>query len=218
MEIGLYAESYYDMRRKTERQRFIAYQQESKRVIQRADGRRILDYGCGDGSFLEWFTDWEWYGVEISEYCIRQCTAKEIRMVNTASLIDGSLDVVVFRGVLQHLDNPFNALREAERLLRDGGLLAVLAQPDADSLCYRMFGELPALDPPRNWWIPGRRELINVMARLGFSEFEVLHPYWGGPYARPLRDFARFALRMFGIRKPFAFPGNMIELYARKGS
>lgn len=219
MEQALYAESYFDMRRKTERQRQLAYQQEYKRVIERASGRRVLDWGCGDGSFLEWFTDWEWYGVEISDYCVRQCEAKGIRMFwDTQALTDGCMDLVVFRGVLQHLDNPFDALREAARLLRPGGTMAILAQPDADSLCYRLFGELPALDLPRNWWIPGRREIENVLRRLGFGRFEVLRPYWGGPYANPPRDFWRFLLRLFGVRSKFPFPGNMIELYAQKGT
>jgi len=207
------------MRRSNGLQRVFAYRQEYQRVAERTSGgRTVLDYGCGDGSFLDLFTDWRKYGVEVSDYCIQMCAAKGIQMVDTAELSDGLVDLVVFRGVLQHLDNPFDALREAARLLPKGGKLAILAQPDADSLCYRLFGELPALDPPRNWWIPGRRELVNILGKLGFSNIEVLRPYWKGPYADPPRDFLRFALRLVGIRKPFPFPGNMIELFAQKGS
>ncbi len=125
-----------------------------------------------------------------------------------------SFDLIVFRGVLQHLDNPFGDLREAKWALAPEGMLAILAQPDADSLCYRLFRELPALDAPRNWWIPGEKELVNVLHKLGFCRMEILHPYWGGPYARPLHDFTSFALRLLGIKRKFAFPGNMMEVYA----
>jgi len=204
------------MRRKNANQRAIAYKQEFRCVMERAEGHNVLDYGCGDGAFLDLFNGWNRYGVEVSDYCIGQCTAKGIQMVNTHDLESGSMDLVIFRGVLQHIDNPFTALREAARLLRRGGLLAILAQPDADSLCYKLFGELPALDPPRNWWIPGHRELCNILGKLGFGKIETLRPYWGGPYASRRRDFSRFILRLFGIRKRFAFPGNMIELYAQK--
>ena len=185
-------------------------------MTDRAYGRYLLDYGCGDGSFTELFTGWHKYGVEVSDYCIQQCEARNIRMVDTHKLMDGTLDLVIFRGVLQHIDNPFEALREASRLLCKHGTLAILAQPDADSLVYKLFGDLPALDAPRNWWIPGHRELCNVLTKAGFEDIETLRPYWGGPYASPVRDFWRFALRLVGIRKPFAFPGNMIELYAAK--
>lgn len=183
-----------------------------------AEGGSVLDYGCGDGTFLEQFIGWHCYGVEISEYCIEICRAKGITMLDTADFEDGTLDLVVFRGVLQHLDNPFHALHEAARLLRAGGTVAILAQPDADSLCYKLFGTLPALDPPRNWWIPGLGELRNILRNLGLGVIRIERPYWHGPYASPVKDFTRFALRLVGVRSAFAFPGNMIEVYARKGS
>jgi SAM-dependent methyltransferase len=213
----LYEQRYFEMRRRNAEQRAAAYKQEYERVNFRSRGKYLLDYGCGDGAFTEQFQGWHKYGVEVSEYCISLCLAKNIRIIDTHDLKDGTLDLVIFRGVLQHIDEPFTALREAARLLRRGGTLAILAQPDADSLCYKLFGDLPALDAPRNWWIPGRRELQNILHKLNFDKQEVIYPYWGGPYAKPWRDFTRFALRLIGIRKSFAWPGNMIELYAQKG-
>lgn len=218
MESSLYSADYFVQRRSNGYERQIAYQQEWRRVCERVRPGFILDVGCGTGEFLDVFWgDWEKYGIEISEYCIDLCRSKGITMVDFDSLRDDTFDLVIFRGVLQHLDNPFQALREARRVLAPGGLIAILAQPDADSLCYRLFGDLPALDAPRNWWIPGRREITNILKRLGFQDIEVNHPYWGGPYARPLKDFANFFQSLMGVRRKFAFPGNMMEVYARKG-
>ena len=214
--MALYSAAYYRQREINIFERHIAYRQEYERLTERVpDKGSVLDWGCGTGDFLELFTGWERYGVEVSDYAIRESRAKGIRIIDTVSA--EKFDLAVFRGVLQHLDEPFTALRSAHRALYRGGALAILAQPDADSLCYRLFGELPALDPPRNWWIPGARELVNILDKLGFVNIEILRPYWGGPYAHPLRDFTRFLLRFAGIRRPFAFPGNMIELYAQKG-
>lgn len=214
----MYDIDYFEMRRRNAEQRAAAYKQEHARVVERAQGEYLLDYGCGDGAFTELFRGWKKYGVEVSNYCMGLCLSRGIHIVQTQELANATLDLVIFRGVLQHIDEPFTALREAARLLHRGGTLAILAQPDADSLCYRMFGELPALDAPRNWWIPGNRELQNVLRKLGFTDLELIKPYWGSPYANPLQDHARFVLRLFGVKKPFAFPGNMIELYARKGT
>jgi len=213
----MYSTSYFEMRKHTASQREIAYSQEHKRVTERITGKLVLDYGCGEGQFLDLFIDWKKYGIEVSDYCIDICESKGIYMVKPAVLADGAFDLVVFRGVLQHIDEPFTALKEAARVLRPGGLLAILAQPDADSLCYRLFGSLPALDPPRNWWIPGHREILSILDNLGFSKAEVLHPYWDGPYSNPWVDFTKFAFRLLGIKDRFAFPGNMMEIYARKG-
>lgn len=212
----MYSKSYFEMRKKTANQREIAYSQEHRRITERIKGKLVLDYGCGEGQFLEKFTDWKKYGVEVSQHCIDVCELKGIFMVKTDILANDAFDLVIFRGVLQHIDEPFTALRMAARILKPGGLIAILAQPDADSLCYRMFGELPALDPPRNWWIPGRREVVNILSNLGFEKFEVLHPYWGGPYANPRKDFMSFAARLLGIKCKFAFPGNNMEIFARK--
>lgn len=215
----LYSPSYYAMRKVTADKREIAYRQEYERIIQHMgliSSRYVLDIGCGTGDFLDQFGNFFWkrYGIEVSEYCIAVCEQKGIRMTN--DLEPGSFDLVIMRGVLQHLDNPFRDLRDTATALKPGGMLAILAQPDADSLCYRLFKDLPALDAPRNWWIPGAKELTNILHKLGFINIEITHPYWDGPYARPAHDFACFALRLLGIKTKFAFPQNNLEIFAWK--
>lgn len=126
------------------------------------------------------------------------------------------MDVVVFRGTLQHINLPMGALGQATRVLKPGGLLVILATPDSDSLVYRIFGNLPALDAPKNWVIFGQRCLMNIVERLGYVNVTVYHPYWGSPYASPLKDFALFFVSLFLGWRKFAFPGNQMELYAVK--
>ncbi len=217
-----YGEDYFVMRSYDQLRRYQAYQQEHSRLQERIQGGRVLDIGCGTGEFTAMFDArrWDVWGYDVDEYAIRQAELRGVRIVDNIDYYRLKFlypcDLVVMRGVLQHFDNPFEMLRLAADLPRPGGMLAILAQPDADSLCYRLFHELPALDPPRNWWTPGRFELTNILVKLGFGEIEVLKPYWGGPYARPWHDFGSFVLRLFGVRRHFAFPGNMIEVYARK--
>jgi hypothetical protein len=58
--------------------------------------------------------------------------------------------------------------------------------------------------------------LANILKRLEYDELEVIHPYLGTPYARPLKDFSKFVISLFFGWRPFAFPQNMMEIYARK--
>jgi SAM-dependent methyltransferase len=193
-----------------------AYELERFEITRRVPSGRIFDYGCGTGDFLAGFDDhWQRFGWDISDYARRQAQDKGIKVYRPDILPDASLSVVVFRGTLQHIDNPVGALKFARRTLKPGGLLAILATPNTESLCYQLFKTLPALDAPRNFFIPGQHELANVLRNVGFSQIETRQPYWDSPYARPAHDFAAFAMALLGRRPRFAFPGNMLEMYAR---
>ena len=201
-----------------DQRRDVMYRQEIERIRAMApSGGRVLDIGCGVGNFLAMLDDrWEKFGFEPSEFAAKIAAGRNIKMLDAEDFSPEYFDLVVFRGTLQHMPNPVEVLSWAAACLKPGGLLAILATPDADSLVYKVFGNLPALDAPRNWIVMGTRSLRNILGRLGFEDIKTLHPYWSTPYARPLVDFANFcASLLFGYRK-FAFLGNMFEMYAVK--
>ncbi len=168
----------------------------------------VLDIGCGTGEFLGRFDGAKRYGIEESAYATKVSESRGIRF----DLPDGVgwADLIVIRGVLQHLPNPREVLAQAHRYLRPGGLLAILATPNADSLIYRLTDTLPCLVPELNHWIPGTKSLTRVLYETGFHTLHFHYPYRGTPYAKPLRDLALFALG-----RTTAFPGNMLECFAR---
>ena len=214
----LYDRSYFDGYYLKDVQRDAMYQQEYKRIKEYfPQGGEVLDVGCGVGGFLGIFDDrWHKHGVEPSEFASVKASAKGIKLLRSIRNGDSnSMDVVIFRGTLQHINYPLEYLFHASRILKLGGLLVILATPDADSLVYKIWGNLPALDPERNWVIFGRKSLDNVLKRLGFGTY-ILHPYFNTPYARPLSDFCKFFISLFFGWRKFAFPGNMMEIYAIK--
>lgn len=198
------------------------YRQERERIMAFCSPGRVLDVGCGVGAFLEGFVPaWERHGVDISAYARAEARRRGLNVPDDydgtlAHYPDGHFDLVVMRGVLQHLFNPFDMLRDCVRVVRPGGALVFLATPNARSPVYALFGTLPALDPPRNWQQPSDVGLANALTNLGLRVEKVIYPYIGTPYASPLRDTWRFALRCAGIVKPFAFWRSMMEVYARK--
>lgn len=199
-------------------QRSEMYKQERARILAIKQQGVILDIGCGTGDFLAGFNDnWRKFGIEPSEYAARQAIGKGLSMLNDIETIGAKMfDVIVFRGTIQHIDEPFAMIRKAIKALKPDGILIFLATPNADSICYRLFGDLPALDWPLNFWIPGYKTLDNALTNLGMAVIKVEYPYWRTPYARPLRDVWRFIGRLFGVRSKFPFPGNMMEVYAVK--
>ena len=218
-DVYLYDHKYFDVY-SNNKKRDAVYRQEHQRIVERCQFGKVLDIGCGIGGFLSVFDDrWEKYGYEPSRFAATKAMEKGIvmlRNINSATEF-GFFDVVVFRGTLQHINFPMRALVQAARVLKPGGLLVILATPDTDSLVYKLFGQLPALDAPRNWILFGNRFLSNILQRLDYQSIEVLHPYWGNPFANPVRDFALFFVSLFfGFRKDFIFPGNMMEIYAVK--
>jgi len=215
---NLYERDYFDGYYANDKRREEMYRQEAKRIQERANFGNILDVGCGVGGFLQTLDDrWKKYGYEPSEFAAEKAKGRGIEMLrNLHGVESNSMDVVIFRGTLQHMSKPVETLSQCARILRQGGLLVILATPDTDSLVYKIWGELPPLDAPRNWILFGNKYLSNILKRLGFAGIEVLHPYWETPYARPLRDFALFFVSLFFGWRKFAFPGNMMEIYARK--
>lgn len=215
----LYQREYFDQYYVRDTKRETMYLQERDRILEYfPHGGVILDIGCGVGGFLQTFDDrWEKYGVEPSEFAAEKAKKKGVTIIQSASVGNfDQFDVVVLRGSLQHIAFPMESLVQAHRVLKSGGLLVILATPDTDSLVYKLWGNLPALDAPRNWVLFGNKMLTNILTRLGFDDIKVLHPYLDTPYANPLPDFCKFFVSLFFGWRKFAFPGNMMEVYAVK--
>ena len=197
------------------------YQSEHRRIVEmRPEGGRILDVGCGTGRFLQQFDErWQKYGVDVSDFAIERSRAAGISVKDydvAYDYPDETFDVIVFRGTIQHLEAPFAVLKKCTALLLKGGLMAFLSTPNSNSVCYKLFGDMPMLAPELNFYIPSSTTLRQVLTNFGLNVVRVRFPYLETPYARPVRDHLFFALRCFGVRLDFAFWRNMMEIYAEK--
>lgn len=96
---------------------------------------KLLDIGCGNGTFLKWYKDhgWDVYGVEVSRKAIEICKQQGIK-VFYGELLDAHLgnetfDVVTLMQVLEHFPNPSAILKEISRILKMDGY-AIIAVPN----------------------------------------------------------------------------------------
>ena len=102
-------------------------------------GQRILDYGCGDGTFLALLHEGKGapahaVGAEIDPRIVADCSRRfavlpSVHFVDVAALQDAaeteSYDAVFCTEVLEHVVDPMPLLADFARLLRPGGRLIV---------------------------------------------------------------------------------------------
>jgi SAM-dependent methyltransferase len=204
---AIYEAEYFQTRRDPRRREMMF--QEFHRLPWRS-ATSVLDIGCGTGEFLTQFPlGRRLYGIEPSRHGFLLAKRKGISFDLPAG--DDWADLVVMRGVLQHLPFPESTLCDAYNWLKPGGTLAILATPNAGSLHYRIHKTLPALDPPRNHHVYSAKELGRALTGIGYQDLRFHFPYLRTPYAHPVRDVARFL-----CGKQTAFPRNMMEVFASK--
>jgi cyclopropane fatty-acyl-phospholipid synthase-like methyltransferase len=193
-----------------------SYLQEYERITQFVTGGKVLDIGCGMGNFLEIFDkSFDKYGLEISEFAKKEAQKKGIKIIDY-DFKKEFFDIIIFRGVFQHLDTPLYDLQRASELLKKNGLMIFLATPNSNSPYYKCFNTLPMLDSTRNFVIPSDTMLTQILKNFNFKIEKIVYPYIDSPYAQPFKDHGKFILNLFGFKYKFAFWKNMMEIYARK--
>lgn len=137
-------------------------------------GGRALDVGCGNGRFLHTLQTLGWHceGVEFNQVAVQTCRARGLTVhhgdLESARLDDGSFDLITVRHVIEHLPDPDSFMREASRILRNGGRL-LIATPNSEALGRRWFGKhWFANDIPRHLILFSTSNLDMLAARHGF--------------------------------------------------
>ena len=142
-----------------------------------AEGLRpVLDVGCGDGALgrLLLRAGVSWVGADLSATLLRDAP----RPVICADAIrlpfpDGTFGAVAMLYMLYHLADPGQAIAEAHRVLRPGGLLVTAAPSRSDS---PELAHLMPPEPPSTF----DAELAPELLGRHFASVEV--NAWDGPY------------------------------------
>jgi len=107
---------------------------------------KVLDVGCSGGYFLEFFKmdRHDCAGIEFGKAAAEEASKKfpiyygnfpEIEIVN-------EFDLIIFRGVIEHVFNPKRYLDKAYSLLNDRGMIYITSTPNSGSFCCRLYQDL----------------------------------------------------------------------------
>jgi 2-polyprenyl-3-methyl-5-hydroxy-6-metoxy-1,4-benzoquinol methylase len=118
---------------------------------------RMLDFGCGDGSFMRRMqgVGWDVHGVEPDTLAVDTLRSRydlDVRLaLGDYSKTGERFNVITLNHVIEHLPDPVGTLKELKVLLAPGGML-IVTTPNANCLGAKVFGKVwRGLEPPRHF-------------------------------------------------------------------
>lgn len=143
---------------------------------------RILDVGCGSATVLSLLKQKGFVvmGVDPSAHAAQIAKRDHdievaVGTIGEVGLPSDDFNVVVLLHALEHVSNPREVLREARRLLGEGGRL-VLQVPNIDSIQFRLFGvRWYGLDVPRHLIDYSRSSVTELLGSCGFEVERMRH-------------------------------------------
>jgi SAM-dependent methyltransferase len=159
-----------------------------ERVAKATAGRppgRVLDVGCGEGSFLAAMarSGWESWGVDISKDGAARASARPGvkifgKSLEECSFEPASFDLVTMWHSIEHVPDPASLLRRIAGLIKDDGAV-FLAFPNGESWEFRLFGpRWFHLDPPRHLHYFSPRTMSRLLGGCGLRVESVSHLSW----------------------------------------
>ena len=195
---------------------------------------KILDVGCGGAFFLDYFdTDkFDKFGVEYGDDGFNVASKKypdkilqgEFPLLD--EILPNTMDLIIFRGVLEHVINPKDYLLKAKDVLKENGLLLITATPNLNSLCADLFREnFNQHMPAEHIMHFSDQHFKSFLEDEGFNLKSERVFYTETPYANPYEDVKKIAkaleFKEKGKKIDFKSPswyGNMMTLLFQKVS
>ena len=147
----------------------------------------LLEIGFGDGSFLAMAeqSGWSVYGTELSaplvEHARTILNGADVRLaaIEDAGFSDAFFDVIAGFNFLEHVPDPRRTLTTIHRLLKPGGVVAVMC-PNISGVFHKLMPEiLGQNDPLKISWCPpfhlsyfDKKNLPLLLERQGFAEIQ----------------------------------------------
>jgi CMP-N-acetylneuraminic acid synthetase/2-polyprenyl-3-methyl-5-hydroxy-6-metoxy-1,4-benzoquinol methylase len=161
---------------------------------------RVLDVGCSGGFFLEELGDsYERHGAEIDGKAVEYARdhysfGKNVLQKDLLDLTfpNGHFDLVVMRGVIEHLHDPESAIKKVSQLLRKGGYYYIAATPNTASFSAVFYRERwNQFHPIRHIYYFSTDTLPKLCSRYGLKMVSFRLPYLETPYANVEKDINR---------------------------
>ncbi len=193
---GIAEYSYYDERDAENYSRYI-WKKRLQKIKQFVNEGNFLDVGCAFGGFLktasEYFTP---FGIEFSEYSVKQAKAVFGKNIHAGSLEDNPFkkkffSVITMIELIEHLGDPRRAISECYDLLKKDGLL-VIQTANMDGLQAKFLKE------KYGYFLPGhvsyftKENLSYLLKQTGFKRIIFFYPVEFGLLPKLLKSRYNF--------------------------
>ncbi len=138
---------------------------------------RLLDVGCGNGSFLNEIksvTGCCVYGLDLSKTAAKTARENYGLDIHTGTILDAPFpnnhfDVITAWSFLEHVPNPSEVLLKILNLLKNGGS-CIISTPNFRSVNSKLFREKwYHLDCPRHLYIYNPKTIARLLEKSGLS-------------------------------------------------
>lgn len=167
-----------------------------------------LDVGCGDGRYMRFIEKMSKlprnriYGLELDQEIASKLKMDGFSVFNhrleeCTRLIESSLSLVTMFHVIEHLEDPVEAIRKIAYLLEPGGVLAV-ETPNINSLDARIFKSTywGGYHFPRHWHLFNESTLTKLLSIGGLEiikcSYQTGHSFW----MYSLHHFFKYKLKL----------------------
>lgn len=181
--------------------------------LKKGESKKVLDIGCGSGSFLRdaMQLGWEVQGIDPDSKAASQVAGLRVEQggLPQTRFKDATFDVVTLSHVIEHTHDPVASLREVFRLLKPGGLIWV-STPNVSSVShYRFRSNWIGLHSPAHLVLFSHKNIKHALRAAGFNDMRVADMF---PQAR---GYYHMSLRLALGEDPFAATGSPLPFYLR---
>jgi SAM-dependent methyltransferase len=188
-------------------------------LFKTGDGRRLLDFGCGNGLFLDIARKrgFEPYGVDLAEDAVEAARKRGHRAYHGSpteipEIAEGGFDVITMWSVLAHLAQPVEDVTMLRRLLAPDGVLLILTV-NANSLALKRALAGWGGFTPNHLLFSSPQTLPKLLERAGFAAV-VMPPWYSEPVERGTTRLSPRAQRRLKRTIDRGNRGNMLRAAA----
>ena len=226
--LDYYYQSNMDRRlivKKKMKLRDVQYLNDRDLIYKYIKGGSILDVGCGGGYFLSKFSNkFKKVGLDIDKRSAEIGSKNfNIKIINSnlgEEKIKKKFDLIIFRGVIEHIYDPNKAINRAYKLLKKNGLLFFCATPNASSFTAWLYRSKWNLwHPVQHINIFSTDTLWKLCGKNRFDKIDEKYEYLETPYAKPENDYKlikKYIINKKSSKLSPPFWGSMLSLVLKK--